>query len=89
MERLTIDIPDSKSVEIKEFLKTMGVLFSAAKPIDIKGYKKNLLSVGVWSDEDLKEISEAREAINSIKPQEWERRKCIATKRIKCVAIIS
>jgi len=71
MERLTIDIPESKSAEIKEFLKAMGVLFSPSTPRDAKAFKKKLLNVGVWSDEDLKGINEAREAINSIKPQEW------------------
>jgi len=48
-----------------------GVLFSPSKPRDAKGFKEKLLNVGVWSNEDLKGINEAREEINSIKPQEW------------------
>lgn len=38
---------------------------------DVKAYRENLLKVGVWSEEDIALIEEARQHFNSWKPKEW------------------
>jgi cytochrome c556 len=71
MERLMINIPDSKSIEVKKILKGMGVVFKEEKPFDINAYRKKLIDVGEWTEEDLKAMENAKSAFNSLKPQEW------------------
>jgi hypothetical protein len=39
MERLIINIPESKSAEIKEFLKSNGVLVDGVKNLDMDAYR--------------------------------------------------
>ena len=38
---------------------------------DVKAYRKNLLKVSVWSDEDISLIEEARQHFNSWQVKEW------------------
>lgn len=38
---------------------------------DVEAYWENLLKVGVWSDEDIVPIEEARQLINNWKVKEW------------------
>lgn len=71
MERLTINIPDSKSIEVKKILKGLGVDFKEEKTFDISAYRKKLIGVGEWAEEDLTAMENARSAFNSLKPQEW------------------
>lgn len=70
MEKLIINVPEEKSALIKELLKELGVTIEQEK-MDMEVYRKKILQVGVWSDEDLKPIEEAREAFNSLKPMQW------------------
>jgi len=59
MEKLVINVPNGKSNIIKQVLHSLGVTVSGYD-IPVKGdYKKKLLSVGVWSDQDIKEIETA------------------------------
>ena len=39
--------------------------------ISLEEWKQQLLKTSIWSEEDLKGISEAREVINSWKPREF------------------
>jgi len=71
MEQLTINIPESKSAEIKGFLKSMGVLLDSPKKLDMDAYRQKIAGIGFWSEEDLKIFGEARKAFDQFKPQEW------------------
>ena len=70
MEKLIINVPEGKSALVKELLKELGVTIEKEK-MDMEAYRKKILQVGVWSDEDLRPIEEAREAFNSLKPVQW------------------
>ncbi len=70
MEKLIINVPESKSALVKELLKELGVTIQQEK-MDMEAYRKKILEVGVWSDEDLKPMEEARAAFNSLKPAQW------------------
>ena len=71
MERLTINIPDKNSHEVKDYLKTMGVDFEASKNFDRDAYRKVLLGIGQWSANDVKGIHDGRAEFDSFKPQSW------------------
>ena len=71
MEQLTINIPESKSAEIKAFLKSMGVLVDGPKLLNMDAYRQKIAKIGTWSDDDLKVFDENRKALDSFKPQEW------------------
>lgn len=71
MERLTINIPDSKSAEIKGFLKSMGVLADEPKLLDMDAYRAKIAKIGAWSDDDLKVFEENRHAFDNFRPLEW------------------
>jgi hypothetical protein len=62
MERLTINIPESKSAEIKSFLKSMGVAVDGLKVLDMGAYREKIANIGIWSDDDLKVFEESRKA---------------------------
>ncbi|HEY4324982.1 MAG TPA: hypothetical protein VGN20_13385 [Mucilaginibacter sp.] len=70
MEKLTINIPDSKSEAVKQFLKEIGVIVQMVKPFDKTAYRKKLDRVGVWSDANIKSIEEVRTSFDSFKSQE-------------------
>ena len=70
MERLIIDVPENKSKLVKQLLLELGVTIQHKKQISLAEYKQKLLSVSVWSDDDLKVIEEARKAFE-FKPEEW------------------
>ncbi|MEO8886693.1 MAG: hypothetical protein ABI367_11565 [Mucilaginibacter sp.] len=71
MEKLVINVPDGKSNIIKQVLHSLGVTIPGYD-IPIKGdYKKKLLNVAVWPEQDLKEIEEATKALNNFKAEEW------------------
>ena len=71
MERLTIDIPDAKKIEVKKMLKGMGVIFKEEKPFNVAAYRKKLMDVGEWSEEDITAMENAKDAFNSLNPAEW------------------
>jgi hypothetical protein len=71
MEKLVINIPDSKSNIVKQVLHSLGVTIPG-HDAPIKGdYKKKLLNVKVWATEDLREIEDASKAFNDLKAEKW------------------
>ena len=71
MEQLTINIPESKSAEIRSFLKSMGVFVDHPKALDMAAYRAKIAKIGAWTDDDLKAFEENRKAFDNFKPQEW------------------
>jgi len=70
MEKLIINVPEGKSALVKELPKELGVTIEQEK-MDREAYREKILKVGVWTDEDLKPIEEARSHFNSLKPAQW------------------
>ena len=71
MEKLTINIPESKSAEIRGFLKSMGVVVDGPKMLDMDAYRAKIARIGTWSEDDLKVFAGNRKAFDQFKPQEW------------------
>lgn len=70
MEKLIINVPESKSALIKAVLKELGVTIEQEK-MDKEAHLKEIANMPIWSDEDLKPMEDAREAFNSLKPAQW------------------
>ncbi len=70
MEKLIINVPESKSALVKAVLKELGVTIEQEK-MDKEAHLKEIADMPVWSDEDLKPMEDAREAFNSLKPAQW------------------
>ena len=71
MEKLVINIPDTKSNIVKQILHSLGVDIQGLKPA-IKGdYKQKLIKVSTWSDEDLKPIEDSRKQFGNFNAEEW------------------
>lgn len=70
MEKLIINVPEEKSQLVKQLLKELGVTIEQEK-MDMEAYREKILQVGVWSEEDIKPIEEARTHFDSIKPAKW------------------
>lgn len=71
MERLTINIPKTKSSLVKQILKELGVIIQPEKQVNISDFRKKLANVSVWSDDDLKVFEESKTAFENLKPQQW------------------
>lgn len=71
MERLTINIPETKSSLVKQILKELGVVIQSEKKADVSKFRKKLANISVWSDDDLKVFDESKNAFESLKPQQW------------------
>lgn len=54
MERLTINIPETKSSLVKQILKELGVVIQPEKKANTSDFGEKLANVSVWSDDDLK-----------------------------------
>jgi hypothetical protein len=71
MEKLVINIPDGKSNIVKQVLHGLGV-YTIGDDAPVKGdYKKRLLQVSVWSDEDIKTIKYSGRSFSDLKADEW------------------
>ena len=70
MERLTIDIPETKSSLVKQILRELGVVIQPEKN-STSDLKDKLANVSVWSDDDLKVFEESKKAFEDLKPQQW------------------
>jgi hypothetical protein len=69
METLVINVPDGKSSIVKQVLHSLGVTMPG-HDAPIKGdYKKQLLTITVWADDDLKQIEDAGKTINNLKAE--------------------
>jgi hypothetical protein len=71
MERLTINIPETKSSLVKQILKELGVVIQPEKKVDASEYRKKLANISVWSDDDLKVFEESAKAFENLKAQQW------------------
>lgn len=71
MERLTINIPDSQSEEVKSFLKSRGIVVDMPKALDMDAYRKKIANISAWTEDDLKLFDENRKVLDSFNPQEW------------------
>jgi len=71
MERLTINIPETKSSLVKQILKELGVVIQPEKQANTSEFRKKLANVSVWSDEDLEVFEESKTAFENLKPQQW------------------
>ena len=71
MERLIINIPETKSTLVKQILRELGVVIQTEQQISQSDFKKDLKNVSVWSDEDLKVFDDTKSAFENLKPQQW------------------
>ncbi len=71
MERLTINIPEWQSEEIKSFLKSKGILMERPKALDMDAYREKIANIGAWAEDDIKLFEENRRVLDSFNPQEW------------------
>lgn len=71
MERLTINIPETKISLVKQLLKELGVIIQPEKQVNISEIRKKLASVSIWSDDDIKIFKESKNAFEDLKPQQW------------------
>jgi len=69
MEKLTINIPEKKSILVKQILKGLGVSFQQETHTNSSAYKQKLAKVSTWSDEDLKSFEEDKKAFENLKSQ--------------------
>lgn len=71
MEKLTINIPETKIALVKQILKELGVVIQQDKKIEVSEAKAKLANVTVWSDDDIKVFEESKKAFENLKPQQW------------------
>ncbi|MVN23285.1 hypothetical protein [Mucilaginibacter arboris] len=71
MEKLIINVPEEKSILVKQLLKELGVTIQEENVFDGASYKQKLLDVSVWNEEDVKFFEESKNALESLKPQQW------------------
>ncbi|AYL96554.1 hypothetical protein [Mucilaginibacter celer] len=65
METLVINIPDNKSVVVKQILKELGVTIQQESHSSVSNYRERLSQVSEWSEEDLKVFDETKKAFES------------------------
>ena len=72
MEKLTINIPETKSALVKQLLKELGVVFqSPGKKEDVSEVRSKLANVSVWSDKDLQVLEDSKQAFDNLTPPQW------------------
>ncbi|MBD1433543.1 hypothetical protein H8B06_11945 [Sphingobacterium sp. DN00404] len=72
MEKLTINIPETKSALVKQLLKELGVVFqSASKKESISDVRAKLANISVWSDRDLEVFEENKRVFDKLTPPQW------------------
>lgn len=72
MEKLTINIPETKSVLVKQLLKELGVVFqSSGKKKDVSEIRSKLANVSIWSDKDLQVLEDSKQAFDNLTPPQW------------------
>ncbi len=71
MERLVIDIPEKKSIAVKQMLKDMGVTIQQEIHTNTSNYKQKLTNVSTWSADDVKFFDDSKKAFENLKPQQW------------------
>ena len=71
METLIINIPDKKSTLVKQILKGLGVIILENSQTKESAYRKKLLKVSTWAEEDLKNFENSRKSFEDLRPQQW------------------
>lgn len=71
METLIINIPDKKSTLVKQILKGLGVTILENSKTKESAYRKKLLKVSTWVEEDLKNFENSKKAFEDLRPQQW------------------
>ncbi len=71
MEKLIINVPEEKSILVKQILKELGVIIQQESISNIASYKQKLLNISIWSDEDVQIFEERKNAFEGLKPQQW------------------
>ncbi|SEO37367.1 hypothetical protein SAMN05192574_107248 [Mucilaginibacter gossypiicola] len=71
MERLVIDIPNTKSTLVKHILKELGVIIQQESKPQPSSYRTKLSQVSTWTEEDLKPFDEGKNAFLNFTPFEW------------------
>ena len=72
MEKLTINIPETKSALVKQLLKELGVVFqSASKKKSVSDVRAKLANISVWSDKDLEVFEENKQVFDKLTPPQW------------------
>lgn len=72
MEKLTINIPETKSALVKQLLKELGVVFqSANKKENVSDVRVKLANISVWSDKDLEVFEENKQVFDKLTPPQW------------------
>ncbi len=71
METLIINIPDKKSTLVKQILKGLGVTIQESSHTKESTYKKKLLKVSTWSEEDSNSFEDGKKAFENLSPRQW------------------
>lgn len=72
MEKLTINIPETKSALVKQLLKELGVVFqSASNNESVSDVREKLANISVWSDKDLEVLEENKQVFDKLTPPQW------------------
>lgn len=72
MEKLTINIPETKSALVKQLLKELGVVFQTSeKKENVSEIRSKLANTSVWSEKDLQVFEDSKHAFDSLKPTQW------------------
>lgn len=71
METLIINIPDKKSTLVKQILRGLGVTIQENSQTRESTYRKKLLKVSTWAEEDLKNFEDSRKSFENLSPQQW------------------
>lgn len=71
MEKLTINIPETKSALVKQLLKELGVVFQSPGKKDISEVRSKLADVSIWSDKDLQVFEDSKQAFDNLTPPQW------------------
>lgn len=71
MEKLGINIPESRSSIVKQILQGLGVNIQGMDN-PVKGdYKQKLMKVATWTGADIKVLEGGKKAFNNFKSEEW------------------
>lgn len=69
MEKLTINIPETKSALVKQILRELGVIIQPSENTKtVSDLRKKLANVSVWSEDDLSVFEESKKAFENLKP---------------------
>jgi len=73
MSELILKYSQLDSDDKKQVLDFINALFQKARltPPSLSNYKKRILNVSVWTEEDEQNVNKGRELINQMTPELW------------------